>query len=214
MLADYALHEPSVRVRTVFGASDELADHLLAGAQADLFLTADPGQFDRLRAHRLLTPEVPTILAGNTLAAVALADRPQAVRRPSDLGRPDLRRIALAAPRCPLGRYTRAYLDGLGLYDALSRRALEVDNARAVLAAVRAGRADVGLAYGSDAAYAVGCRLLFRVRRLPQPIRYAGAVLALGRNRERARALLSFLSSPAATHRFRCCGFLSTPAGN
>src|SRR5258708_4674761 len=41
LLADYALRQPAVRVRTVFGASDELADHVLAGAPADLFLTAD-----------------------------------------------------------------------------------------------------------------------------------------------------------------------------
>jgi len=115
---------------------------------------------------------------------------------------------------CPLGGYTRAYLENLGLYNVLSHRSLEVDNARAVLAAVRAGQADVGLAYGSDAAGAAGCRLLFRVRRLPQPIRYAAAVLSLGRHRERARSLLGFLASPAATLRFRRCGFLSKPDGN
>lgn len=214
LLADYAVREPSVRVRAVFGASDELADHLLAGTQADLFLTADPKQLDRLRAHRLLRPGGSTVLAGNTLAAIAPADRPLEVRKPSDLRRPNVSRIALAASRCPLGGYTRAYLEGLGLYDALAHRVLEVDNARAVLAAVRAGRADVGLAYGSDAAYAAGCRILFRVRRLPEPIRYAAAVLSLGRHPERASALLDFLSSPAASQRFRRCGFLPTPDGN
>src|SRR5262245_38138155 len=36
LLADYALLRPGVRVRTIFGASDELADHLLAGGPADL----------------------------------------------------------------------------------------------------------------------------------------------------------------------------------
>jgi molybdenum ABC transporter molybdate-binding protein len=214
LLADYAVREPSVRVRAVFGASDELADHLLAGAPADLFVTADPGQLDRLRAHRLLTPGRPTVLAGNILAAIATADRLVEVRKAADLCRPDVRRIALAAPSCPLGGYTRAYLEGLGLYDALARRALEVDNARAVLAAVRAGQADVGLAYGSDAVSAIDCRILFRARRLPQPIRYAAAVLSIGRHPERASALVDFLASPAASRRFRRCGFLSTPDGN
>ena len=32
ILAEYALREPTVRVRAIFGASNELADHLLAGA--------------------------------------------------------------------------------------------------------------------------------------------------------------------------------------
>jgi molybdenum ABC transporter molybdate-binding protein len=209
LLADYAVQEPSVRVRTIFGASDELADHLLRGAQADLFLTADPCQLDRLEAGRLLTPNGRTVLAGNTLAAIAAANCPLAVRKPADLHRLDAIRIALAAPRCPLGGYTRAYLESLNLYDALSPRLLEVDNSRAVLAAVRAGRADVGLVYGSDAACAAGCRVLFRVRRPPVPIRYAAAVLAHGRRHTQALALLGFLTSRTAAARFRRCGFLS-----
>ena len=32
ILAEYALEKPAVRVRAIFGASNELADHLLAGA--------------------------------------------------------------------------------------------------------------------------------------------------------------------------------------
>src|SRR5262249_38409206 len=50
LLADYARRQPTVRVRTIFGASDELADHLLAGGPADLFLTADTRQLNRLEA--------------------------------------------------------------------------------------------------------------------------------------------------------------------
>jgi molybdate transport system substrate-binding protein len=209
LLADYAVREPSVRVRAVFGGSDELADHLLAGARADLFLTADPRQLDRLQAEQLLAPGTTTILAGNTLAAIGSADRPVAVRKPADLRDPARFRIALADPGCPLGGYTRAYLEGLGLHDILSPHILEVDNSRAVLAAVRAGRADVGLVYGSDAACTADCRVLFRVRRSPMVIRYAAAILSLSRHPKQALDLLSFLTSRTASARFRRCGFLS-----
>ena len=41
LVADYALRRPAVRVRFVFGAANELADHIVAGAPADLFLAAD-----------------------------------------------------------------------------------------------------------------------------------------------------------------------------
>jgi molybdenum ABC transporter molybdate-binding protein len=211
LLADYAVRTPAVRVRAVFGASDELADHLLAGARADLFLTADPGQLDRLAAGRLLGPDEPIVLAGNTLAVIGPADCPVSVRKPADLQAPTIQRIALAAARCPLGGYSRAYLASCRLLDALSSRILEVDNSQAVLAAVRAGRADAGLAYGSDAARAAGCRMLFRVRRLPAPIRYAAAILAGSRRREQARALLDFLTSRAASVRLRHYGFLPAP---
>src|SRR5262245_24062651 len=39
LLADFALRQPTIRVRVVFGGSDELADNLLAGAPGDLFLS-------------------------------------------------------------------------------------------------------------------------------------------------------------------------------
>jgi molybdate transport system substrate-binding protein len=207
LLADYTLQHPDVRVRTIFGASDELADHLLAGDLVDLFLAADARPLDRLDEAHLLESGSRTVFAENTLAAVAPVGRTVAVRKPTDLTRPGVTRIALAEPASPLGNYSRLYLKSLNLYDALLPRAVQVDNSRAVLATVRAGRADVGLVYGSDAAPAYGCQLLFRVRRCPAPIRYTAARVRRGQHSAQARDFLRFLTSPAAAHRFRQCGF-------
>jgi molybdate transport system substrate-binding protein len=205
LLADYGLRRPGVRVRAVFGASDELADNLLAGARADLFLAAEGRQLDRLEAARLVQAGSRTVLAENTLAAIGPAGRPAAARRPADLAG---LAVALSSPTSPLGGYARAWLEARGLYEAVRARALVVDNSRAVAAAVRAGRADAGLVYHSDAARAAGCRLLFRARRPAVPIAYAAAVLRCGRQPGEARALLDFLASPAAAARYRRCGFL------
>src|SRR5262249_46814020 len=41
ILAEYTLLQPSVQVRAIFGASNELADHLLAGAPGDIFISAE-----------------------------------------------------------------------------------------------------------------------------------------------------------------------------
>ena len=112
------------------------------------------------------------------------------------------------SPRRPvLGDYTRAYLDSLRLYEPLLPRAVWVENSRAVVTAVRAGQAEVGLVYSSDAVCADGCRTLFRVRRTPIPIHYAGAVLRRGTDAAAARSLLDFLTSATASRRFRQCGF-------
>jgi len=72
---------------------------------------------------------------------------------------------------------------------------------------VRAGQADAGLAYASDAARADGCRTLFRSRRPATPIRYAGALLLGGPAPAPAQHLLDFLASARAARRFRECGF-------
>jgi len=94
---------------------------------------------------------------------------------------------------------------GLG---GLLPRAVLLDNSAAVVAALRAGQADVGLIYASDAARAEGCRLLFRVRHPSVAIRYEAAALTRGRLPAPAQALLDFLSSPAAAARFRRCGLV------
>jgi molybdenum ABC transporter molybdate-binding protein len=208
LLAEYTPVPTAVRVRPVFGASDELADHLLAGAPGDLFLTADPHQLDRLKQERLVKAGTRVVLCDNTLAAISTANRVVTVRKPADLARAGVARVALAALSCPLGAYTRAFLESRGLTEAIHARALIVDNARAVIAAVRGDQADIGLVYGSDAACAAGCRRLFQVRRLPIPVRYEGAVICRGQEADRARELLDFLKSPAALRRLRSCGFI------
>ena len=207
LLADYAMQQPSVRVRTVFGGSDELADHLLSGAPGDLFLTADVFQLDRLQRAGLIEPATRTALAENTLVVVSALDRSVPVRKPKDLLGPQIKRVAIAQPSCPLGKYTESCLRGLGIYEPLLERVLQLDNSRAVLAAVHAEQADVGLVYGSDAATVRTCHALFRFRRIPTPVRYWAGVIARRDQSERARGLLQFLTSPHAAHRFRQCGF-------
>jgi molybdate transport system substrate-binding protein len=207
LLADYAMQQPSVRVRTVFGGSDELADHLLSGAPGDLFLTADVFQLDRLKHAGLIESESRTPLAENTLVAVATLDRSVPVKKPKDLLRPEIKRVAIAQPSCPLGKYTESCLRGLGIYEPLLARVLQLNNSRAVLAAVHAEQADVGLVYGSDSATARGCHVLFRFRRIPTPVRYWAGIIARGEQIQRARALLQFITSPHAVRRLRQCGF-------
>jgi molybdate transport system substrate-binding protein len=208
LLTDYALRQPTVRVRAVFGASDELADHLLAGAPGDLFLTADARQLDRLEAGHLVRAGLRALVAENALAAIGPEAGAARVRTAADLAGPGVSRVALAAPHSPLGGYTRTYLEKLGLYEVVAARAVQLDNSRSVVSAVRAGQADVGLVYASDAAGAPGCRLLFRVRRAAAAVRYLAAVIQRGQQAEQAQRLLDFLTSRPAAARFRRCGLI------
>ncbi|HLN28655.1 MAG TPA: molybdate ABC transporter substrate-binding protein [Gemmataceae bacterium] len=208
LLADYALLQPTDRARTVFGASDELADNILAGAPADLFLSADLKPLDRLEQAGLLAVEPRTFLAENTLAAIAPANSALSIKKPGDLLNGVASRVAVADPASPLGRYTCNFLEKSGLYEPLTARMLRVDNSRAVVAVVRAGRADVGLVYSSDAVSAAGCRILFRAPRNIAAAQYGAAILGNAAEPGGARRLLDFLISRQAARRFRQCGFL------
>lgn len=210
LLADFLTRYPGASARTLFGSSGELADRILDGMGVDLFLSADPAPLDRLERAGLVRPGKRQPFAGNTLAVIASERSATRLAGPAALTRLVGRPVALAEPGCPLGAYTRAALEPLALYGPLSQRAVRVDNAHAVIAAVRSGHADAGFAYGSDACTADGVQVLFRFRRLARPIRYEAA--AIGPDHPDAARFLAFVGSPAAMRRLRQCGFRS-PGG-
>ncbi len=202
LLTEYALRQPSVRVRTVYGASNELADHVLAGAPCDLFVSADPVHLDRLAAEKRIRSKSRRIVATNSLAAVG-PDKGSEVSKPSDLL--NVSQIVLADPASPLGKCSRGYLEHLQIYEALLPKALTVDNSRAILAAIRSGRAEAGLAFASDAARATGCRILFTIDPAKASLAYSAAVCKGAREKD-SQALLEFFASPTAQRCFRRCG--------
>ncbi len=209
LLTEYALRQPSVRVRAVYGASNELADHVLAGAPCDLFVSADPVHLDRLATAKLIRTRSRKIVATNSLAAIGPSESRSLVSKPCDLLAASVKHIALADPVSPLGKCSQSYLDQLGIYDALRSKVVPVDNSRAILAAIRSGCADAGLAFASDAAKATGCRILFAIDPAEAGLSYCAAVCD-GERQKGAQALLNFFDTPAAQRCFRRCG-LSLP---
>lgn len=216
LVADYALRQPTVRVRAIYGASNELADHLLAGAPCDLFLSADSAQVQRLRQAGLCQANGPCLVARNGLAIVAPAEVSLTLRRPKDLLRPEFGRVALADPESPLGRYTYNYLRQLGVAEPLQNRLVMADSSRGVLSVLEAGGAEVGLIYTSDAVSSAGMRILLRPRSEATVAEYWAVVPESAHSASPAHDLLEFLVSDAARRRLRAAGFqlVSQPPKN
>jgi molybdenum ABC transporter molybdate-binding protein len=208
LLADFAVQQPGVSVRAICGASDELADPILNGVHVDLFLSAADQPLDQLEHAGVLAPQSRTLLCGNRLAAIASASQIANLRGPRALLESAVQSIALADPSCPLGDYTRSYLEPLGLWDAIRQRALFLDNPRVVLAAVESGQAEVGLVYRSDARTARDCCILFTTPPAHPAIRYTAALTRGGERSAAARGLLVFLTSPPAHRWLQRFGFL------
>jgi molybdenum ABC transporter molybdate-binding protein len=206
LLTEYALRQPGVGVRAVFGASNELADHVLAGAPCDLFLSADSIHLDRLAAADLTRADSRVVLAANSLAAIGPKDAGDAIRKPRDLIAKRVMHVALADSASPLGKCSETYLRSLGLYETLLPKVLHVDNSRGILAAIDSGHAEAGLAFASDAANATHCKTLFTIDPAIASLEYSAAVVHGGRRSEDAQLLLEFFSTPVARRCFRRCG--------
>jgi len=210
LLTEYALLQPQVPVRAVFGASNELADYIQAGSPANLFVTADAVHLDRLEAAGLIAPKSRKKLASNSLTVLATDEKGLRIRRPADLLSPRVTRVALAEPVSPLGKITQAYLQEQGVYELLLPRVVHVNNSRAVIAAMHSGQADVGLAFSSDTADASGCRILFRADSKRARVDYTAAIISGGPRSEESTVLMTFLRDKPAKEVFRRCGFVTT----
>ena len=200
-----ASHE-GVRVVPQFGASNDLARQILAGAPAHLFFSADERQMDRAMAGGSIEEGSRRDLLSNHLVIVEGRASGEPIRSPRDLERGG--RIALADPEAvPAGVYARQYLEKLGLWDRVRSRVVPTLDVRAALAAVASGNVDAGFVYRTDAILEPRVRVAFEVPRDEGPrIVYPLALVRGGS--EEARALFRFLVSPEAAAVFERYGFV------
>ena len=145
----FSAERPGLRVEVVFGGSQLLAAQVEEGAPADVLLSADRAQAERLAASGAGGRSLP--FAQNALALVVPEGSPAASAEA--LARPG-RRLAAGAPEVPVGALTRAALARLERGVARGLRAnivTEDPSVRVVLSRVETGEADGAFVYETDA---------------------------------------------------------------
>lgn len=208
--------ERGVELVLSFGSSGALARQIVAGGAADVFLSADERELDRVEQAGLVLPGARRALLSNQLVVVEPADAPSPFTAPFDaaqLAGPGVRLLSLADPETvPAGRYAAEWLARRGAWDALRGRVLPGVDVRAALAAVEAGAAQAGVVYRTDAARSRAVRTVYAVPVAEGPdIAYPVAALAGRGEAERARAFVDYLASPAAREAFEREGFVFLP---
>lgn len=141
--------------RLVYAGTPALVRQIESGAPADLFLSADMEWMDHLEKGGHLRPESRVALLGNRLVLIAQRGEPSsAVIGPAF---PWAQRLAggrLAVglvDAVPAGRYAKAALTHLGVWDGLSGQLAQTDSVFGVLGLVARGEAPLGIVYRTDA---------------------------------------------------------------
>ncbi|CAG0909170.1 unnamed protein product [Cyprideis torosa] len=188
--------------------SSLLARQIQQGAPVDVFISADVAWMDVLQQGGWIDAASRVDLLGNGL--VIVGHRADAVAAPAAvLSRvTGHERIAMAlVDAVPAGRYGKAALQSLGVWETLRPQVVQGDNVRSALALVARGEAAYGIVYASDAVADPG---VHRLADFPPdshpPIRYPAARVA-GRAGNAGRAFLAFLQGPQARLAFEAQGF-------
>lgn len=193
-----------------YAASSALARQIENGAPADLFVSADLGWMDYLDRKGLLAPGMRRNLLGNRLVLIAPARRPVTLQPAPGFPIAEALkggRLALADPNSvPAGKYARAALEKLGVWNQVARHVAAAENVRAALALVARGEAPLGIVYQTDAAAEAGVEVagVFPDDSHP-PIIYP--IAATKSARPAAAPLLEFLEGPQARRIFERHGF-------
>ncbi len=203
--------QTGVPVRVSYAASSALARQIEQGAPADVFFSADLEWMDYLQQRNRLDVATRRSLLGNRLVLIA----PRASKAQVDLRRPATLLAALGDGRLavgqtrtvPAGKYAKASLESLSLWNGVRPRLAESESVRAALMLVARGETPLGIVYASDAKAEPGVRV---VATFPEdshrPIVYPVAALRGARAAQAAR-FLQWLASPAADALFTKRGF-------
>jgi molybdate transport system substrate-binding protein len=194
-----------------YGGSLGLARQLVAGAPANVFISADEPSMDAAVKGAAIKTDTRADFLRNHLVVVA----PKA----SKLEKLDLTPAGFAAAigsgrlaagevkTVPAGRYAKQALDKLGLWATVGPKLAMTDDVRAALEYVARGETPLGIVYATDAAADPRVKI---VARFPdgshRPIVYPIALTATSKNPAAAR-FVAFLRSPAAAPTFEAQGF-------
>jgi molybdate transport system substrate-binding protein len=199
-----------VTLRLNLGASGMLARQIQEGAPADVFISADVARLEQLERAGVLMPGTRVDLLRNTMVLVVAKEAGAEIHAFSDLANATIRRVVIGEPATvPAGTYAKAYLEKLGLWSALQKKIVPLENVRAVLAAVESGNADAGFVYKTDALISNQVHVAIEVSLADGPkITYPVAIVNETKSPEAARQLLKYLSGAEAQAVFLRYGFL------
>ena len=193
-----------------FAGSGTLARQIVAGAPADLYISADVNWMNWLQEAGAVAAGSKTIIATNRLV-IAIGKDATLPKSPISAAQLlEIRPIAMANPDyVPAGRYGRQALENLGLWKEISNRIVYGENVRVSLSLVARGDVAAAIIYRSDAKIEPRVKVAYTFDSDDhQPINYpASRIERAGRNPQIGENFLRFLTSPGPSQIFGEFGF-------
>ena len=192
--------------------SDTLASQLVAGVPADVFVSADRWQMDRVEDAGVIVTDSRINLLSNQLVVIVSDSSQFQISKADDVLSAPVRRIAIGDPEAvPAGVYAKQYFESKGLWNSVRSKVIPTRDVRAALAIVAAGDAEVGIVYRTDLTRTSGISVAFHV---PVDegamIRYPAAV-TVGAKAKDASRFLAFLGGDISRETFEHAGFILLP---
>lgn len=183
---------------TVFGSSGDLARQIEAGADADIFISADTKWSKYLDEKKLVQKNTETNFASNDLVLIASPKAKTGFKFPDKLFEAiGDGYLAMGDPKpVPAGKYGQEALEHHKLWEKISgaKKIAFYPDVRKTLNAVETSQADFGIVYKTDALLSKSVKVVYTFKKdSHSPIDYPVCAIA-GKNKKETGAFLKFLS--------------------
>ena len=204
-----------VKVVSSFGSSADLAKQVENGAPANIYFSADSKWMDYLAGKHLLVDGSRRDLLGNHLVLIAPADSTLSIELKPGAPLAEALgdgRLAMCDPESvPAGRYGKASLVKLGIWDQVAPKVANAKDVRAALALVERGETPAGIVYSTDAKLSKKVKVVGVFPDDSHPKIVYPVALVAGGDSPDAKAFYYYLTGPQAAAVFEKYGFILLP---
>jgi molybdate transport system substrate-binding protein len=199
--------QTGINIQTSYAASALLANQIVNGADADIFISADAKWADYLADKHLVAKRRDAL--GNYLVIVTPNGLKLDLTKPEDMLLPTVEHIAIGEPAtAPAGKYAKQALAKLDLWEKLKDKVVPAQDVRQALAYVETGAAEAGIVYVTDAAISKKVKVAFAIpEKLTEQILYPIVLLVQAKEKSEAESFYAYLFSPQATKIYKKFGF-------
>ena len=202
-------NETGIPVRFNFGSTGQLAQQIAAGAPVDLFAAANVAFVEELERQGRLLPESRRLYGQGRIVLWARAESRVPLTSIEDLGRPEVRRIAIANPEhAPYGMAAREAIERAGRWQELEPKLVPAENVRQALRYAETGDVEVAIVARSLCQPGVG-RWTLLPAELHRPLDQALGIVRTSRQREAATRFADFVLGPTGQQIMRRYGFVA-----
>lgn len=211
----YEAANPGVTITLSTDSSSALETKIEQGAPADVFLSADTANPQKLVDKGLAGGSL-TKFAGNLLTVIVPTGNPAGIATPADLAKGGVKVIA-AGDAVPITKYATQLVANLAKQagypaDFAAKYAASIaskeDNVAAVVSKIELGEGDAGIVYVTDAKSSTKVTTIAVPDAANVPATYAGVVLEASANAAAGRAFLAWLAGADGQTILASFGFL------
>ena len=199
-----------ISIITSFASSSTLAQQIDAGADADVYISANQKWADYLEQKELCKDR--KTIVGNRIVIIVPQNSSIDEKSASALLSDKIVNIAMGDPaHVPAGKYGKEALLKAGIWDQVSAKVTSAKDVRSALAYVETQAAEAGIVYSTDASISDKVKVLYMFPEdaTAKPISYPALILSNAKDPESAKKFFDFLSNDAAKDVFEEYGFIA-----